>query len=108
QSTSNTSQVGVGDPRSVGAQLGAARPNPSRGASAIELTLGAPTFVRAEVLDITGRRVATLSSGVLPAGVHELSWTAPRARGDPPARAGCLPRGPTPQFEKPQRVVGLR
>ena len=35
-----------------------------------------PGPVRAEVVDVRGRRVATLTDGPLPAGAHELRWDA--------------------------------
>jgi hypothetical protein len=100
--------VGVDEPRVVGAQLGAARPNPFRGTSELQLTLTEPAFVRAEVLDITGRRVATLASRTFPAGVHELSWDGNSARGERAAPGVYLVRVQSPGFEKTQRVVRLR
>jgi len=108
QQTVGTGVVGVDEPRPAAAQLGAARPNPFRGTSEIQLTLAEPAFVRAEVLDITGRRVATLVSGVLAAGVHELSWDGTGAGGERAAPGVYLVRVKTPGFEKTQRIVRLR
>jgi hypothetical protein len=56
--------------------LTAASPNPFRDATAFTLTLPVSQPVRAEVLDLLGRRVALLHDGVLPAGTHALTWTA--------------------------------
>jgi len=57
--------------------LAAAAPNPARGPAGFSLGIssaeaGAPVSVR--VLDLAGRTVRTLSSGVLGAGVHPFTW----------------------------------
>ena len=54
--------------------LGPARPNPARGEAHLMLTLSEPGTVRARVIDVQGRVVATLVDGLLPAGNHELTW----------------------------------
>ena len=100
--------VAVDEPRLAPAQLGAPRPNPFRGASGIQLALAEPGFVRAEVLDITGRRVATLARRTFPAGVHELSWDGTTARGERAAPGVYLIRVQSPGFDRTQRVVRLR
>ena len=108
QQTVSPAAVGVDEPRPAAVQLGAARPNPFGGTSRIQLTLAAPGFVRAEVLDISGRRVATLASGELGAGVHELSWDGTGAGGQGAAPGVYLVRVQMHGFEKTQRVVRLR
>ena len=100
--------VGVEAPRLPLAQLSAARPNPFRGASEVQLTLAEPAFVRAEVLDISGRRVATLARGNFPAGNHELSWNGTNARGERVTPGVYLIRVQSPGFDRTQRVVRLR
>ena len=82
QQTVGMAVAGVDPPRLSVPQLSPARPNPSRGTSELQLTLSAPTFVRAEVLDISGRRVTTLASRIFAAGIHELSWDGTSARGE--------------------------
>ncbi len=48
-------------------------PNPTAATARMTLRLGAPAEVDVAVLDVLGRRVATLASGALAAGVHPLS-----------------------------------
>jgi hypothetical protein len=107
-------QAGLGgvaavDARVAGSvQLDAARPNPFQGATRLRLTLPAATFVSAEVLDITGRRVATLTSQTFAAGVHELDWNGLNSRGQPAAPGVYLVRVQWPGYDRTQRVVRLR
>lgn len=54
--------------------LDAARPNPFTRFTTIRFTLTAPSPVRLEVFDASGRRVRTLARGILPAGVQEATW----------------------------------
>jgi hypothetical protein len=89
-------------------QLSPARPNPFEQTSRIRLTLAAPTFVRAEVLDVTGRHVATLAQGTLDAGVHELSWDGLNAHGERAAAGVYLVRVQWPGSQTTQRIVRLR
>ena len=56
--------------------LGSVHPNPSAGTFQIPLHLSEPLDARIEVYDITGRRLALLSEGLLPAGEHSFSWDA--------------------------------
>jgi hypothetical protein len=89
-------------------QLSPARPNPFDGSSKIRLTLATPTFVRAEVLDVTGRHVATLAFGTYDAGVHELTWDGTNARGQRAAAGVYLVRVQWPGSQTTQRIVRLR
>ena len=89
-------------------QLSPARPNPFEQSSKIRLTLAAPTFVRAEVLDVSGRHVATLALGNLDAGVHELSWDGLNAHGERAAAGVYLVRVQWPGSQTTQRIVRLR
>ena len=52
----------------------AALPNPSAGPVAIRLALPQSLQARLGVYDITGKLVARVSEGALPAGVHRLAW----------------------------------
>jgi hypothetical protein len=56
-------------------------PNPVAGRAAIRFVLGAPARVRLGVFDASGRRVASLAEGVLPAGPHERAWDGRDAHG---------------------------
>jgi hypothetical protein len=63
-------------------------PSPSLGSTSFRFGLAAPMAdVRLEIYDVTGRLVATLVSGALPAGVHERRWDLRDSRGSV-ARAG--------------------
>ena len=87
--------------------LGPARPNPSRGAAELRLTLAKPAVVRVEVLDVTGRHIRTLESRSFTAGVHELSWDGTGDRGERTAPGVYLIHVQWPGFEKTQRIVRL-
>jgi uncharacterized repeat protein (TIGR01451 family) len=49
-------------------------PNPSTGAATVRFTLAAAGRARLEVLDLQGRRVATLADGAFDAGEHAVAW----------------------------------
>ena len=55
-------------------ELQLAGPNPCRDGIAMRLELPAAGRVRADVLDLGGRRVRTLADGTLDAGSHALAW----------------------------------
>lgn len=50
------------------------RPNPLSGATSVSFTLERSQSVELTVMDIAGRRVRHLASGVYAAGVHDFSW----------------------------------
>lgn len=54
--------------------LGRVYPNPFNPRVSIEWSLGRSATVNATVFDIQGRAVRRLVSGVMPAGLHEMSW----------------------------------
>ena len=88
--------------------LSLARPNPFQGRSEFRLTLAAPSFVRAEVLDVTGRHIRTLAAGNYPAGVHPLSWDGSDNRGLRAAPGVYLVRVQWAGSETTQRIVRLQ
>lgn len=55
-------------------ELRAVAPNPARGDSHVRFALGTGARVRAEVLDVAGRVIATLADGERVAGEHTLTW----------------------------------
>jgi len=65
----------------AGVELGLPRPNPSRGEVRMNLALGAAAAVEVAVFDVAGRRLRTLSRGVLPAGIHPVRWDGRDADG---------------------------
>lgn len=56
----------------------AAAPNPLRDGTTLRFELTAPGSVSLEILDVAGRRVATLHRGPLPAGPHARPWRPAR------------------------------
>jgi len=108
QQAGATGTTAVDPPHAGVTSIGSARPNPSRGSSEIQLTLATSAHVRAEVLDVTGRRIATLASRDFPAGVHQLTWDGWNARGERAAPGVYLIRVQLPGTEKIQRIVRLR
>ena len=74
-------QVGVDDPPPTALAFAAPRPNPFRGA--IRLTFDLPHDGPASlaIVDVSGRRVAELAGGRLPAGRHARIWKARDPRG---------------------------
>ncbi len=69
-------------PGGLTAELSANRPEPFSDATRFTLSLPAPARVDLAVFDVNGRRVATLSQGVVPAGVTEYTWSGRTSRGD--------------------------
>ena len=59
----------------------AARPNPARDLSMLDLTLTRARSVNVGVFDLSGRRVTTLADGALGAGLHTLVWDGRDRRG---------------------------
>lgn len=78
-------------------------PNPVRDDAAIAFTLARDGVARVEVLDLAGRRVATLADGAMRAGDHALRWSGAGARpGVYLVRLACA------DGVRVQRVVRLR
>ena len=65
--------VGVDDAAS-GLSLSTAQPSPFHGTTRLAFTLPKPGPARLEVVDLQGRRVATLMQGSLDAGFHQVVW----------------------------------
>lgn len=65
------------------ARLYAARPNPFNPVTTIAYSLREGSVAEVEVFDLSGRRVKTLVSGFVPAGVHEVTWDGLDDRGVP-------------------------
>jgi 3',5'-cyclic AMP phosphodiesterase CpdA len=66
--------TGVGDGPAGPLALEPVAPNPTTGASRFGVVLPAAGRIRLEVLDVGGRRVATIANGFQPAGRTEFSW----------------------------------
>ncbi len=66
--------IGLASTVPSGIELSQAFPNPVLRETAVLLTTGEDVNVTAEIVDISGTRVATLQDGPLPAGTHLLNW----------------------------------
>ena len=67
-------QVSVEEPGSVDFRIGTPFPNPARGMSQLRFELPGARRVDVSVIDVTGRRVRQILSGVQPAGSRVLTW----------------------------------
>ena len=64
------------------ATLSAARPNPFAGETHFAVDLPRAANVQLSVHDLSGRRIATVFAGALPAGHREFTWNGATDRGD--------------------------
>jgi hypothetical protein len=78
--------VTTSEPRAVpgsmpagGFALAGVTPIPSRGRTQITFAVARPARVRLSVVDVQGRRVATLADGMTAAGRHSVEWKGARA-----------------------------
>jgi len=101
------SGVSVGDGAPAPGRLSAARPNPFRVATHVQLDLASPERVRLEVLDLAGRVVHARDAGRLGAGRHLLEWDGRVARGAAAAPGIYWLRVRAGAFEARRRVVRL-
>ncbi len=67
---------------SAAPRFGVPRPSPTRDGASFELTLSRTSEVRADLFDVQGRRVRTIQSGFLPAGLNVVRWDGKLANGD--------------------------
>src|SRR5262249_7004533 len=67
-------------PRATSIAL-AVSPNPAHGRAQFSFTLPANGHARVTLLDLAGRRVATLADGAFEAGPHRATWATPGAPG---------------------------
>jgi hypothetical protein len=83
----DTTVSGVGDdaPGAPAVTFGGAFPNPARGGTAFELSLGAPGPARLVLFDVAGRVVRSMDEPALDAGVHRLAWDGRTDAGAPVA-----------------------
>jgi len=68
-----------------GFELAAVAPSPTKDQARIDFTVAREAHVRLSVLDIQGRRVATLADAVYPAGRYQTVWDGRSDRGRAPA-----------------------
>jgi hypothetical protein len=90
---------------STGFALGAATPNPARGALRAVFVVGRDAAVRLWVEDIQGRRIATLANGWHRAGRYEARWDARGTGAAPGLYVLCFE---TPEGRRVRRVAVVR
>lgn len=100
--------LAVGDALPLRAALSPAWPCPAHGATSVRLSLPQSATARVTVCDLSGRLVATLAQGVLPAGRHALQWDGRDASGDMAAPGLYFVRADAGLFHAQQRVVEIR
>ena len=76
-----SSTVGVEDDDAPAFSLGPAYPNPFVASARFDFSLAEAGPARMEVFDLSGRRVATIVSGILTAGRHMARWDGRDERG---------------------------
>jgi hypothetical protein len=69
--------LGVEPPTAAATRLRLERPypNPAPGAFTARYALARPGIVSLQLLDVAGRRIATLAHGMQAAGEHRSTWT---------------------------------
>jgi hypothetical protein len=82
QSTTTTA-VGAPGVERHGFWLGAARPNPMGGSTAISFGLARASQVELAVFDVLGRKVSVLVDGELDSGLHGVVWHGQTTTGKP-------------------------
>ncbi len=65
-------------PGTDGVHVSAVTPNPVRNEARLHVELAERSRLRADVLDLQGRRVRSLATGDMPAGGHDLVWDVTR------------------------------
>lgn len=86
----------------------AVEPNPFTPHATVRFSLERPGPVELEVLDVSGRQVATLLADTLPAGDHQLSWTGRDAYGAPVASGLYFVRLRSSGGERVSRVMRVK
>ena len=86
----------------------AVTPNPARGSAALAYTLPVAGDVTVEVLDVSGRRVATIERGERAAGAHVARWDGRNEHGAPAPTGLYFARVASPAGERRARIVWLR
>lgn len=70
-----------GEPKPAPVAFALRAPNPARGNTTLEFGLPAEADVSLEVIDMAGRRVASLAEGRHSAGLHRVTWTGETSSG---------------------------
>jgi hypothetical protein len=91
----------------AGLALSAPHPNPSYSATRLEFALTSAASVDLSVFDASGRRVATLMHGDVPAGPRSVTWDGRGADGRSVAAGVYLARLSTPQGSVVRRIARI-
>ncbi|HVP70656.1 MAG TPA: FlgD immunoglobulin-like domain containing protein [Gemmatimonadaceae bacterium] len=89
-------------------EFAAPAPNPARGDVTLDLRLPEAGPARIEVLDVAGRRVATIADGPRPAGEWRLTWRALGAGGTPLPSGVYQVRARVGALERVRRIAIVR
>lgn len=98
----------VGDRAAKGVRLAVPRPNPMRDAAEFTWTLPRAGAASVVVLDLAGRRVATLAEGERQAGEHRVRWEGRDAAGRSVAPGAYIVRLAAAGEVRTQRFVRVR
>lgn len=102
ESPSNPSQL------PIRFELGAAYPNPLRNGTTISFGLPRETKLELGIYNIVGQKVATLASGMQPAGHHSVAWNGRSDDGQKVAAGVYLVRMATPEYSSTRKLTVLR
>jgi hypothetical protein len=81
-------------------------PNPFNPTTRLRFALPSECFVRLEVFDLLGRRIAVVREGVEPPGVHEVEWRREGPSGLYLYRLEALPLGePSSRFVAVKKMI---
>ena len=114
--STNWTRVGCGPwvtgveegPREMAFGLRSVSPNPMRKEASFTFALPRGSQLKLEVLDLQGRRVATVADGMYEAGLHQVKWNG-ATNGGGPARAGVyFARLSAPGLAMSRRFVLVR
>ncbi|MBI5168223.1 MAG: S8 family serine peptidase [Candidatus Eisenbacteria bacterium] len=80
-------------------------PNPFSTGTSIRFSLAQRGHVNVQVIDASGRHVATLQDGEMPAGQHQLEWAGRTSQGTRVAAGVYFYRLTTPGFTQTRKMV---
>jgi hypothetical protein len=83
-------------------------PNPFNPETIIEFALSAPTEMTLRVYNMTGQTVATLVSGLMPAGYHQVTWNGKDADGNVVSSGVYLYRIDSKNFSDTRKMLLIK
>jgi len=98
----------VPDDQVLAMALSPGSPNPFTAETALLFSLPTPEHAVIEVYDVTGRLVATLVDGSMPAGANRVVWDGRDGRGGPAASGIYFCRAQVGEWHEARKVVLLR